>query len=70
VPLCGSCHARYDGHAGETHHLAKLTEGQVREIRVRYAAGETQTQLAKEYPARQDVISDVVRRKTWKEVAA
>jgi hypothetical protein len=52
---------------GEKHHKAKVTEAQVREMRARYdAGGVTQTQLAKEYGIRQDVVSDIVKRRTWK----
>lgn len=50
---------------GEAHHNAKLTADKVREIRRRFAAGETQVAMAKEFGVRQCVVSDVVLRKTW-----
>jgi hypothetical protein len=54
---------------GETHHKSKLTADQVREIRSKYdAGGISQMTLSGQYGVRQDVISDIVRRKTWKSV--
>jgi len=59
---------------GEKVNTAKLTELQVREIRRRYgpAVGkgysgqERQADLAREFCIRQDTLSAIVRRKTWK----
>ena len=53
---------------GEASGRAKLTDDQVREIRSRAAAGETQTSLGREFGVVQTVISDVVTRKTWKHI--
>jgi hypothetical protein len=52
------------------HANAKLTHEQVREIRQRYDAGlDLQVPLAKEFGVSQRVISLVVRRETYKDVA-
>lgn len=52
-----------------THNTVKLTPAIVREIRNTYATGQyTQTALAAEYGLRQDHVSDVVRRVSWKHV--
>lgn len=54
---------------GESHPHARLTVEQVREIRLRYAAGGTSQQsLGDEYGVSQAVISAIVRRKTWRHV--
>lgn len=54
--------------AGQSHPLSRLTEADVRTIRERYAAGTSQSELAREYGCRQTNISNIVRRKTWKHV--
>lgn len=46
----------------------KLTETEVCEIRVKYAAGSKQQQLAMLYGVTQVAISNIVRRKNWKHV--
>lgn len=52
-----------------THNTVKLTPDSVREIRKRYATGNyTQTDLGREYGIRQDGISAVITRRTWKHV--
>lgn len=51
---------------GAAHVNAKLTTKQVMEIRKRYAAGEYQAPLAKEYGVSQRTISLIVRRETYK----
>lgn len=49
--------------------MAKLTEDQVREIKIRYGKdGVTQQMLATEFGVAQTKISDIVRGKTWKHV--
>lgn len=53
---------------GSTHYAAKLTEDSVREIRRRWAAGETQADLAREFGIKQGTISNVVRGYSWKHV--
>lgn len=57
-------------HRGESHHKAKLTERQVREMRARYAGGGvSQRVLALEYGVSQTSIKDVLLRRTWSDVA-
>lgn len=60
--------ARSGGTRGESHGNAKLTEGVVRDIRRRAAAGEQQKALAREYGVGQMAVSLVVRRKAWAHV--
>lgn len=50
---------------GEALSQTKLTEGRVREILVRCAAGETQRKVAADYGISQSAISSIVRRKNW-----
>lgn len=53
---------------GEGNWAAKLTEGQVREIRARYqAGGVSQAVLATEYGVVQPHISRIVRAEAWRE---
>jgi hypothetical protein len=55
---------------GELSRNAKLTAGDVREIRRIYAAGEmTQIPLAKRFGVSQTNISDILRRRTWTHIA-
>jgi hypothetical protein len=51
---------------GSAHANAKLTHKQVDKIRKRYAGGEYQTPLAKEYGVSQTVISLIVRGESYK----
>ena len=51
---------------GSAHTNAKLTYDQVLEIRKRYAAGELQVPLAKEYKVSQRAISLIVRGETYR----
>lgn len=51
---------------GAAHANAKLTDHQAQEIRERYAAGEYQAPLAKEYGVSQRVISLIVRGESYK----
>ena len=44
---------------------AKLTEGQVREMRLRYHAGESQASLAAAFGVTESNVRMIVRRKTW-----
>lgn len=53
---------------GERVHTAKLTEAQVLEIRERYAGGEKQVPLAREYGLTQASISAIILRKSWKHI--
>lgn len=50
---------------GSGHGMAKLTETEVREIRIRHAKGETQTALAEVFGLSRGHVSDLVNRKTW-----
>lgn len=47
---------------------AKVTVEQVREIRSRSAAGESNSELAKEFNLSSTAIGNIIRRKTWKDV--
>jgi hypothetical protein len=51
---------------GAAHVNAKLTTAQVAEIRARYAAGELQVPLAREYGVSQRAVSLIVRKETYK----
>jgi hypothetical protein len=53
---------------GEASHHAKLTEAQVREMRQRAEAGETQRSLATEFGVGPMQVSRIVRRLKWKHV--
>jgi hypothetical protein len=55
---------------GERNHNTKLTDQDVRDIRCAYAGGETQTSIATRYPVTQTVVSDIVRRKSWRHITA
>lgn len=56
-------------HKGEGHHKAKLTEGQVREMRQTYAAGGiSQEAVGRLYGISQGHVKDIVSRKRWKHV--
>lgn len=50
---------------GEKHGMSKLTEGQVREIRARCAAGEWQKNVGHDYGIKQANVSSIIRGKTW-----
>ena len=47
---------------------AKVTEDQVREIRSRSAAGESNSELAKEFDLSPTAVRNIVLRNTWKDV--
>lgn len=54
-------------HRGATHPRAKLTDDNVRYIRGRYATGAVSQQaLADEFGVHQTIVSDIVRRVTWR----
>ncbi len=50
----------------EAHHAAKLTAGDAAEIRRRYATGERQRPLAREFGISQAVVSKITRGELWK----
>lgn len=55
---------------GEKHHLAKLTEHDVREIRTRYAnGGITQNKLALEYGVNNSTLNRIILRGRWSHIA-
>lgn len=53
---------------GERARAAKLTEVQVREIRARLVAGESQTSVARRYGVTQGAVSQLHRGRTWAHV--
>ena len=53
---------------GNRQHKAKLNDRKVREIRERFAAGESTEILSKEYGVHRQNIRTIVHRKTWKHV--
>lgn len=56
------------GFSGETNHAAKLTEPQVLEIRRRFAQGEQQAALAKEYGVTQTHMRRVLHGENWRHI--
>lgn len=61
-------HGRMHQSSGELDGMHKLKTDQVLEIRRRYAAGEAQPVLAKEFGVKQPTISNIITRTTWKHV--
>jgi ribosomal protein S9 len=54
---------------GEKHPIVKLTETQVREIRIKYAnGGITYQQLALEYGVSRGAINGIINRKSWSHI--
>lgn len=53
---------------GEKHNIVTLTEQKVREIRVRFSNGETQTALGIEFGVTQGAIHHLIKRHTWRHV--
>lgn len=53
---------------GENNAMARLTEAAVVQLRRRYAAGASQTALAREFHVSQSLVSNIVLRKTWSHV--
>jgi hypothetical protein len=66
---CSLCHFKYDGKAeaqqGSKNPVAKLTETMVLEARCRYAAGETQRALAREYGVSAAGLCQAISGKNW-----
>ncbi len=56
---------RFACRKGEQNSNAKVTDAQVNEIRTRFAAGEIQTALAKEYGLSTTTMHVIVTRKRW-----
>jgi hypothetical protein len=67
-PRCRRCHRYYDGAVGEGNRRAKLTSGQVRELRARRADGLTYRQLAAEFGISDSSACAAANRKTWTHV--
>lgn len=55
---------------GTGHHLCKLTDDKVREIRRRYASGEMQKNLRTEFGLSLGHISDIISGKKWAHIPA
>ena len=53
----------------EAHPACKLTEHQVREIRLRYGRGESCTSIAKDYPITFQTVWCIGKRKKWRHIA-
>jgi hypothetical protein len=70
--LCNACDRRLHGRQfrGETHPLAKLTEGAVAEIRRRLLAGERKADLAREYGTTRQNIRTIERGDTWSHLSS
>jgi hypothetical protein len=51
---------------GDTHHMAKITDAQVREIRTRRACGEGVTSMAREYGVSPATVSEIANGKKRK----
>jgi hypothetical protein len=71
VPLCKSCHGRYDGtyfKTGTRHPNAKLTEEIVLACRERhYEGNETQKALAREFGVSNNTMNMAIRGRTWEQ---
>jgi hypothetical protein len=68
IAHCGTVTVTNPGEKRRNPRGSKLTENDVGAIRAKYATGYTLLDLSREYHVRKQTISDVVRRKTWKEV--
>jgi hypothetical protein len=53
---------------GSKHHAAKLTEGDIPEIRKRLAAGESQGAIARDYKVNRTAISKIHRGEKWRHI--
>jgi hypothetical protein len=67
-PRCRRCHRCYDGAIGEGNPRAKLTSGQVRQLRARRADGLTYRELSAEFGISDVSACAAVNRKTWAHV--
>jgi hypothetical protein len=54
------------GSFGEKCQLSKLTADQVREIRLRYQAGESMGKISQDYPVTYGAVQAIIRGRTWK----
>lgn len=53
---------------GERHPGHKMTEAAVRELRTLYSNGASQSQLAEQFGIRQCTVSQIVLRRTWRDI--
>lgn len=53
---------------GSKHPMAKLTDDQVRQLRIDYSNGLTQVEIGKRYGLRQGYVSKIVNRKNWSHI--
>jgi len=53
---------------GEKHYNARLTDNDIREIRMRFSNGESQIDIAKDFNMTISSIYGIVNRKTWKHI--
>lgn len=60
---------RHNSPNGERASFAKLTEDQVREVRMRFSRGEMRSDLAREYGITHRAVSMICNRESWKHVA-
>lgn len=65
----GRSRGTFGGGAAHPRAVAKVSEQDVRDMRARYAAGETQTSLGRAYGMDSSHVSKIVRRLAWKHVA-
>lgn len=62
-------HGTFRDMKGSKHHLAKLTEEKVLDIRNQYSTGNfSQRQLAKTFNVSQQTISDIITKKLWRHI--
>lgn len=62
-------HGTFRDIKGSKHHLAKLTEIKVLQIREQYASGLfSQEQLAEHFEISQQTVSDITRKKLWRHI--
>lgn len=55
---------------GEGHPAAKLTDEDIRDIRKRFATGETHRQISLSYPVNRETIGRIVRHQSWWHIGA
>lgn len=59
---------RHNPKRGEASNLAKITEDDVRDIRARYARGERQAAIGRDYGIKQPTVSGIVNHHWWAHV--
>jgi DNA invertase Pin-like site-specific DNA recombinase len=58
----------HERNKGTNNHSAKLDDDKVRQIREKLASGTKRIELAKEYGVSTTTISDIARKKIWRDV--